>query len=129
MTYIFEVMLHDAVECYINDLVVKTKLRQHHIDDLDWVFQRLCCYNLKMNPLKCVFGVSSRRFLRFIVRHRGIEIDLRKITVITEMSTPKKISELKRLQGRLTYIPRFISNILGCCQPFSHLMKKGVPFF
>lgn len=58
MTYIFEDLLHDAVECYVDDLVVKTKLRQHHIVELDRVFQRLRCYNLKMNPLKCAFGVS-----------------------------------------------------------------------
>lgn len=38
MTYIFEDLLHDTVECYVDDLVVKTKLRQHHITDLDWVF-------------------------------------------------------------------------------------------
>lgn len=41
---------------------------------------------------------------------------------------PRKISELKRLQGRLAYICRFISNLLGRCQPFSHLLKKRVPF-
>lgn len=80
MTYIFEDLLHDVVECYVDDLIIKTKLRQHHIIDVDQVFQRLCRYNLKMNPLKCAFGVSSVRFLGFVVRHRRIEIDLKKIT-------------------------------------------------
>lgn len=59
MTYIFEDLLHDVVECYVDDLVVKIKLKQHHITNLDRVFQRLRRYNLKMNPLKCAFGVSS----------------------------------------------------------------------
>lgn len=44
MTYIFEDLLHDAVKCYVDDLVVKTKLRQHHITDLDRVFQWLHRY-------------------------------------------------------------------------------------
>lgn len=39
MTYKFEDLLHDAVECYVDDLVIKTKLRQHHIANLDRVFQ------------------------------------------------------------------------------------------
>lgn len=39
MTYIFEDLLHDAVECY-DDLVIKTKLKQHHIADLDRVFSK-----------------------------------------------------------------------------------------
>lgn len=35
----FEDLLRDVVECYVDDLVVKTKLRQRQIDDLDQVFQ------------------------------------------------------------------------------------------
>ena len=38
------------------------------------------------------------------------------------------IAELKSLQGRLTYIRRFISNLSGRGQPFSKLMKKGTSF-
>lgn len=81
-----------------------------------------------MNPLKCAFGVSSRQFIGFVVRHRGIKLVFNKIIVIFKMPRPRNISELKRLQDRLTYIHQFISNILGCYQPFSRLMKKGVPF-
>jgi len=42
-----------------------------------------------MNPLKCVFGVTSRKFLGFMVRHKGIGIDQAKIKAIQEMSAPK----------------------------------------
>ena len=44
------------------------------------------------------------------------------------MPEPRNIHELKSLQGKLAYIRRFISNLVGRCQPFSHLMKKDVPF-
>ncbi|KAL0289701.1 UNVERIFIED_CONTAM: hypothetical protein Sangu_2606400 [Sesamum angustifolium] len=40
----------------------------------------------------------------------------------------RNIQRLKSLQGRLAYIRRFISNLTSCCQPFSRLMKKGLPF-
>ncbi|XP_058068433.1 uncharacterized protein LOC131217513 [Magnolia sinica] len=83
---------------------------------------------LRMNPSKCAFGVSLGKFLGFVVRHRGIEVDLGKIGAIQEMPPPKTLKELKGLQGKLTYIRRFISNLTGKCQPFSHLMKKGVEF-
>lgn len=71
MNYIFKDLLYDAVKCYVDDLVVQTKLGQYHIVDLNRVFQQLHHYNLKMNSLKCAFGVSSEQFLRFVVRHRG----------------------------------------------------------
>ena len=44
------------------------------------------------------------------------------------MSESRDIHELKSLQGKLAYLRRFISNLAGRCQPFSHLMKKGAPF-
>ncbi|CAM8906321.1 unnamed protein product [Rhodiola kirilowii] len=81
-----------------------------------------------MNPLKCAFGVTSGKFLGFVVTHRGIEIDQTKIKAIQEMPEPKSLKELRGLQGRLAYIRRFISNLAGRCQPFSHLMKKDAPF-
>ncbi|KAM2973485.1 hypothetical protein FF2_020034 [Malus domestica] len=75
MQKIFNDMLHKNEECYVDDVVVKTKKRSDHLKDLRVVFERLQKYNLKMNPLKCAFGVTSGKFLDFIVKHRGIEVD------------------------------------------------------
>ncbi|XP_017978221.1 PREDICTED: uncharacterized protein LOC108662400 [Theobroma cacao] len=128
MQKIFDDVLHRNVECYVDDLVVKSKKRVDHLEDLCQVFERLRRYQLRMNPLKCAFGVSSGKFLGFIVHHRGIEIDQSKIDAIMKMPEPSNLHELKSLQGRLAYIRRFISNLAGRCQPFSRLMKKDTPF-
>ncbi|KAK4395658.1 hypothetical protein Sango_1720100 [Sesamum angolense] len=81
-----------------------------------------------MNPSKCAFGVTSEKFLGFIVRQRGIEIEQAKIDDILRMPEPRNFHELKSLQGKLAYLRRFISNLVGRCQPFSRLMKKDIPF-
>ncbi|KAG9458357.1 hypothetical protein H6P81_002865 [Aristolochia fimbriata] len=128
MQKIFDDFLHKFVEYYVDDVVVKTKSRDDHLKDLRAVFERLRWHQLKMNPLKCAVGVSSGKFLGFVVRHKGIEIDQTKIDAIQQMPEPKTLSELKSLQGHLAYIRRFISNLAGRCQPFSHLMKKDTPF-
>jgi hypothetical protein len=39
-------------------------------------------YNLKMNPLKCAFEVSARKFLGFVVHKKGIEINPKKVESI-----------------------------------------------
>ena len=44
------------------------------------------------------------------------------------MPEPKNLKEFHGLQGRLAYIRRLMSNLTGCCHPFSHLMQKGAPF-
>ena len=78
-----------------------------------------------MNPLKCVFGVTARKFLCFIVHHSGIEIRKSNIKVIQEMPDPNNLRGLHELHGHLAYIRRFTSNLVGRCHPFSYLMKKG----
>ncbi|XP_020082008.1 uncharacterized protein LOC109705667 [Ananas comosus] len=128
MTIIFDDLLHKVVECYVDDLVVKTVNKANHFEDLRTVFTRLKKYNLKMNPLKCAFGVYSGKFLGFIVRHRGIEIDPAKIKAIMELPPPKNLKQLRSFQGRLAYIRRFISNLSGRIKPFSKLVKKDAPF-
>ena len=67
MQKIFDDMLHKNIECYVDDVVVKTRKREDHLQDLRKVFNRLRRYQLKMNPLKCAFGVTSGKFLGFIV--------------------------------------------------------------
>ena len=99
-----------------------------HLQDFRQVFERLRRYQLKMNPMKCASGLTSDKFLGFIVRHLGIEIDRSKIDAIQKMPEPQNIHELKSLQGKLAYIRRFISNLAERCQPFSRFMKKDVPF-
>ena len=92
------------------------------------VFDRLRRYQLKMNLLKCAFGVTFGKFIGFIVLHRGTEMDQSKIITIQDMLELRNLQELKSLQGRLAFIQRFISNLVERCQPFNQLMKKDVPF-
>ncbi|KAM1132389.1 hypothetical protein FF1_046792 [Malus domestica] len=99
MQKIFNDMPHKNVECYVDDVVVKTKKRSDHLKDFRIVFERLQKYNLKMNPLKCAIGVTSGNFLGFIVKHRGIEVDQSKIKAIQSMPEPRNLRELKSLQG------------------------------
>ncbi|KAL0295946.1 UNVERIFIED_CONTAM: Retrovirus-related Pol polyprotein from transposon gypsy [Sesamum radiatum] len=129
MQSIFNDILHKNVECYVDDLVVKSKKQENHFHDLRKVFERLRRYQLKMNPSKCfAFGVTSGKFLGFIVRQQGIEIEQAKIDAILRMPESRNIHELKSLPGKLAYLWRFISNLTNRCQPFSCLVKTGVPF-
>ncbi|XP_070046883.1 uncharacterized protein [Nicotiana tomentosiformis] len=99
-----------------------------HLKNLRMVFELLHRYQLRMNPLKYAFGVTSEKFLGFIVRHRGMEIDQAKVDAILKMPESRDIHELKSLQRKLAYLKRFISNLAERYQPFSLFMKKGVPF-
>jgi hypothetical protein len=49
---------------------------------------------MKLNPAKCAFGVSSRKFLGYMVSSKGIEANPEKIQAILEMQSPKTTKQL-----------------------------------
>lgn len=81
-----------------------------------------------MNPLKCAFGVSSEKFLGFIVHHKWINIDPTKAKVIQDMKPLKTVKELKSFKGRISYSRIFIPALFELIEPFHKLLKKNVPF-
>ena len=61
------------VEVYVDDMLVKSKEEENHLDDLKETFNTLKQYNMKQNQAKCAFGVSFGKFLDFMVSRRGIK--------------------------------------------------------
>ena len=80
---------------------------------------------MKLNPAKCAFGVSTEKFLGFIVNHRGIEPNLDKIKVVLDMPSPSGIKEVQRLTGRIVALSRFVSRASDKCHPFFQVLKKA----
>jgi hypothetical protein len=59
MSKTFEDLIRDTVEVYVDDIVVKTKRGWTLVEDLTLVFDKLWATHTKVNPDKCVFGVSA----------------------------------------------------------------------
>jgi hypothetical protein len=74
MNHIFHDLLGVILEVYIDDVVIKLAGFKEHLANLRLAFERMRKYNLKMNTLKCAFGVTVGRFLGFIVHDDGIGV-------------------------------------------------------
>ena len=59
VTKMFRPLLGSTMEVYIDDMVAKSKQRQDHVTRLQQAFDLLREYGMKLNPLKCAFGVSA----------------------------------------------------------------------
>ena len=88
-------MMHQEMEDYVDDIVLKSKTSVGHSQVLKQVFERYRMYKLHMNPLKCAFRVSTAKFLGFLVYHRGINVDPAKATAIVTMKRPTTVREFK----------------------------------
>ena len=64
---IYRLLLINTMEAYIDDMLVKSRELFDHIQHLQEAFELLRRYDMKLNPLKCVFKVISCKFLGFIV--------------------------------------------------------------
>ena len=82
MNLIFHDLLGVILEVYIDEFVIKSAGLYSHLADLRLALERMRRYGLKMNPLKCVFGVLAGKFLGFIIHEKGIEIDPKRIKAI-----------------------------------------------
>jgi hypothetical protein len=83
-------------------------------------------YQLRLNPNKCAFGVTSGKLLGFIVSGRGIEIDPAKVQAIRSMPAPRTEKEIRSFLGRINYIARFIAQLTATCEPLFKLLRKDV---
>ena len=94
MTKIFEPQLGRSIEVYIDDMVVKSKAVSEHVGDLTNIFEILRRHKLRLNASKCSFGVGSRKFLGYMVTHRGIEVNLNQIKAINSLQPPRNPKEV-----------------------------------
>ena len=69
MNSIFHDMIGKYMEEYIDDIVVKSQDFDEHLKSLEKAFIRMRKHQLKMNPLKCAFGVMAGNLLGFLVHN------------------------------------------------------------
>ena len=80
---------------------------------------------MKLNSSKCTFRVASGKFLGFMVSHKGIEVNPKKIKAILDMKPPQNIKEVQSLTGRVAALNRFVSKATNKCLPFFKVLKKA----
>jgi hypothetical protein len=113
MNLIFYDLLGIILEVYIDDVIVKSDNMDSHLADLHLALEMMRQYGLKINLLKCVFGVSASKFFRFSIHEQGIEIDPTKIEYINKVQLPLCNNYIQKFLGKLNYLRRFISNLSG----------------
>ena len=124
----FKEQINKMIEVYVDDMLVKSKSASDHVAHVADTFNILRKYRMKLNPLKCSFGVASRKFLRFMVNQRGIEANPEKIQALIDMQSLIKIKEVQSLTERVATLNRFISKATNKCLPFFDSLKGNKRF-
>src|SRR5213083_2887317 len=124
--------LHDQlgrnVEAYVDDVVIKSRVKEDLISNLSETFTNLRRFRWKLNPEKCVFGVPSGKLLDFIVSYRGIEANPEKLKDIFRMNSPTKLKDVQKLTSCMEALRRFVSRLEERAMHFYKLLKKQDKF-
>ncbi|XP_024027555.1 uncharacterized protein LOC112093419 [Morus notabilis] len=83
------------MEVYVDNMLVKNRKIENHVEDLKRMFDVLRMYRMKLNPHKCAFGVGSGKCLGFMVSSQGIEAN----PALLDMRSPRKPMEVQKLIG------------------------------
>ena len=67
MSKMFTQQIKRNVQVYVDNMLVKSRREEDHLEDLKETFDTLRFYNMKLNPGKCAFGVTVGKFLGFMV--------------------------------------------------------------
>nr|GEU29016.1 reverse transcriptase domain-containing protein [Tanacetum cinerariifolium] len=61
------------LEVYVDDLVIKSRMKDEIVRDIEMTFKTLRETNIKLNPKKCTFRIEEGMFLEYKVRTRGLK--------------------------------------------------------
>ncbi|GAA0187274.1 hypothetical protein LIER_34562 [Lithospermum erythrorhizon] len=107
------------MEICVDDMLVKRKVRDEHLANLRETFMWLWERRLKLNLQKCSFGVTSGKFLGYMISERGIKPNPDKIKALLEMKPPNIFKDIQKLMGCEAALSRFISKS----------NERNLPFF
>ncbi|GFO20131.1 transposon ty3-i Gag-Pol polyprotein [Plakobranchus ocellatus] len=79
--------------------------------------------NLKFNEEKTVLGATELKYLGHIISSEGSRPDPEKIQAINDMKIQDK-KGLQRYLGMVTYVGKFVPNLLEITKPLRDLLQK-----
>ena len=96
MNDIFRDMIAEGVVCvYLDDILIFTKTLSEHQTITRRVLERLREYNLCLKPEKCKFKRTWIEYLRVIVSEGTVEMDLVKVSRVSEWPEPQNKREVQ----------------------------------
>ncbi|RDX68930.1 Retrovirus-related Pol polyprotein, partial [Mucuna pruriens] len=122
MMSIFSDLLQDCMEVFMDDFTVYADSFETCLGNLSKVLRRCIDTNLVLNFEKCHFMVIEGIVLGHLVSNRGIEVDKSKVDIITSLTNPTSVREVRSFLGHAGFYWRFIKNFSKLALPLSKLL-------
>ena len=113
---------------YLDDIIIFSKTKEEHLQQLEIIFQRLCEAGLKLKWSKCSFMKLHIEYLGHLISENGIEPMPDKLSAIKEMPVPRSPKEIKQFLGLVGYYRKFIPRFSDVTKPLTRLTRHDILF-
>jgi hypothetical protein len=113
---------------YLDDILIYSKTRTQHVQDVKTVLRALKAARLLCKPEKCEFFTKKVEFLGYIVTPGGLSMDVGKVNAILEWSEPTNVKDVQSFLGFANFYRRFVKGYSAITVPLTELTKKGEEF-
>ena len=128
MKIIFNRYLDKFDLVFIDDILVYSKNKEEHEEQLRIVLQVLREHHIHTKFSKCYFYKPQIQYLGHIIFEIGVAVDTEKIKAIKDWPTPTSVTDIRSFLGLARYYKKFIENFLRISCPMTTLQKKGNKF-
>lgn len=113
---------------YLDDIIVKGKTFEEHLENLKEILNRLREANLKLKPSKCHFGKTKIKVLGHVACPQGISPDPEKVQAVKNFPRPKKVVDVQSFIGLANYYRKFVRGFADIARPLTLLTRKNTRF-
>nr|GEW87858.1 reverse transcriptase domain-containing protein [Tanacetum cinerariifolium] len=120
----FQRQIGQNLEVYVDDLVIKSRMKKEVIRDIEEMFKTLKEINMKLNLKKYAFGMREGTFLGYKVDADGLRVRQNKAKAVLNLSSPKCLKDMQKLNGKLASLNKFLPKLAEKSFPFFKTLKK-----
>jgi hypothetical protein len=113
---------------YLDDILIYSENQKDHDKHVEWVLEQLRKAGIQCDVEKCVFDVTSVKYLGLIISTEGISMDPAKIAAIVNWEQPTSAKEVSSFYGFANFYRRFIKGFSKIAGPLTDLIKYNAVF-
>ncbi|KAL1130339.1 hypothetical protein AAG570_013277 [Ranatra chinensis] len=125
MDEFLEGLNEDAIQVYMDDIIVFSRSEQEHGRHLGRLLHRLKEFGLKASCEKLSFFNASVKFMGHVLSREGIHPDHGKVDAIKQLQEPVDVKVVRSIMGLIGYYRRFLPSLAHRMEGWNSLTKKG----
>jgi hypothetical protein len=113
---------------FIDDIVIFSKLREEHAEQVKCVIERLTKAKLIINKEKSHFYATQIVLLGFVIDLKGRRVDPTKLANIDQWAAPTTSTQIQSYMGTFNFFREYIPLFSTLAAPLDKLRNKTRPF-